>query len=195
MNIGVDLDGVLFDSENYFRTYSRLYNFENIKKPEVDKEELYFSNRFKWTQEEVDEFFDQYMEMIELKAPIMPMAKEILQRFKDMGHKLYIITNRGSKYKVEIEVTKKRLEELGIDFDGVNLGVHNKAEKCKELGIELMIDDLYNNVDNVSKSGIKCLYFRDLVLKQFDQSNKYVHEVRNWADVYIEVLDYNNWVV
>ena len=195
MNIGVDLDGVLFDTENYFRTYSMLHNFEVIKKDEFDKEELYFSNRFKWTDKEVDDFFDVYMEMIELEAPVMPLAKEILQRFKKMGHKLYVITNRGSRYKVEIEVTRKRLEDLGVDFDGVFLGIYDKAGKCKELGIDVIIDDLYNNVEKVSNAGIRCLYFRDLVLRQFDKDNKMVHEVRNWADIYKEIFNIDTWEI
>ena len=195
MNIGVDLDGVLFDTENWFRTYSMLYNYEHVKKAEVDREELYFSHRFNWTDNEVDEFFDQYLEMIELEAPVMPLAKEILKRLKEDGHKLYIITNRGSKYKVEIAVTEKRLKDLGVEFDGINLGIYNKAEMCKDLKIDLMIDDLYNNAEKVSSSGIKTLYFRDLVLKQFDEENKYVHEVRNWADVYVEILNFDSWKV
>lgn len=195
MNIGVDLDGVLFDTENYFRTYSMLYNFEKIQKDEVDREELYFSNRFNWTIDEVDEFFDEYIEMIETEAPIMPMAKQILQRFKNAGHKLYVITNRGSRYNIEVEITKKRLNELGVKFDDIFLGVHDKAGKCKELQIDVMIDDLYNNVEKVSKEKIKCLYFRDLVLKRFDENNKYVHEVRNWADIYKEIANIDTWNV
>lgn len=193
MNIGVDLDGVVFDTENWFRTYSMLYNFEKIKKDEVDKEELYFSSRFDWNEDEVDEFFFQYMEMIETVAPIMPMAKEILQRFKDMGHKLFVITNRGRKYEIEKKVTKIRLEELGIDFDGIFLGSMDKAEVCKNNNIDVMIDDLYNNVKNISNAGIKCLYFRDLVLKQFEPNNTMVHEVRNWADIYIEIMNFDSW--
>lgn len=193
MNIGVDLDGVVFDTENWFRTYSMLYNLEKIKKDEVDREELYFSNRFNWTVDEVDEFFYQFMEMIETEAPVMPMAKEILKRLKNMGHKLYIITNRGRRYELEKRVTKLRLEELGIEFDGMYSGAINKAEVCKEIGIDVMIDDLYSNVEGISKAGIKCLYFRDLVLKQFDKENKLVHEVRNWADIYKEILNFDSW--
>lgn len=195
MNIGVDLDGVLFDTEDYFRTYSMLYNYDFIKRSEVDREELYFSKRFNWTNEEVDEFFDKYMETIELEAPVMPMAKQVLQRLKDKGHKLFIITNRGSRYKVEVEVTRKRLEDLGIEFDGVFLGVHDKAGKCKELQIDVMIDDLYNNVENVSNVGIRCLYFRDLVLKSFDENYKIVREVRNWADIYKEIDNFDTWQI
>ncbi len=192
MNIGIDLDGVLFDTENWFRTYATFYNAEHFKCKEVDREELYFQKRYLWSKEQESEFYEDCYRQIEREAPLMPYAKMVIDKLKNQGHKLYIITRRGHSFSDEIPITETRFKEEGLVFDGYYFGTENKAEICKNLKIDLMIDDLYENIESVSLAGIKCLYFRDLVLKRFED-NALVHEVRNWAEIYCEVLGFDNW--
>lgn len=65
MKIGIDLDGVIFDSEKEFRVYSELYDMIDLKQnSKVDNKELKFQNRFKWTQEEIKGFLDKYHKQI-----------------------------------------------------------------------------------------------------------------------------------
>ena len=50
MKIGIDLDGVIFDSEKEFRVYSELYDMIDLKQnSKLDNKELKFQDRFKWT--------------------------------------------------------------------------------------------------------------------------------------------------
>ena len=192
MKIGVDVDGVLFDTENFFRVESLIFDVENGGKGEVNKEECYFQYRFDWTEQEEIDFLAKCYEEVELNAPIMPSAKYVLNKLKEMGHELYIITNRGSYFENEVEITEKRLKEEGIDiFDGYYYYSKNKGEVCKNLKIDVMIDDLYENVEKVTNVGIKCLYYRDLVLKFFN--HELSHEVRNWADIYYEIVNFDKW--
>ncbi len=47
MKIGIDLDGVVFDSEKEFRVYSELYDMLDLKRnSKVDNKELKFQDRF-----------------------------------------------------------------------------------------------------------------------------------------------------
>ena len=51
MKIGIDLDGVVFDSEKGFRVYSELYDMIDLQQnSKVDNQELKFQDRFQWTQ-------------------------------------------------------------------------------------------------------------------------------------------------
>ena len=193
MNIGIDLDGVLFDTESYFRTFATYCNTEFFKSEEVNKEELYFQKRYNWTEEQQAIFYDKCYQYIEKEAPIMPYAKMILEKLKEQGHKLFVITSRGNYFDDEIEITEKRFKDENLVFDGYYFSSKNKAETCKEANIDVMIDDLYENIEKVSSAGIKCLYFRDLVLKQFDENNKLIHEVRNWGDIYKEITCFDEW--
>lgn len=52
MKIGIDLDGVVFDSEKEFRVYSELYDMIDLKQnSKENNKELRFQDRFKWTDE------------------------------------------------------------------------------------------------------------------------------------------------
>lgn len=61
MKIGIDLDGVVIDSETTFRTYEELYDMEILKSNNlVDREEPKFQARYNWTKEQQKEFTKKY---------------------------------------------------------------------------------------------------------------------------------------
>ena len=182
MNIGIDLDGVLFDSENLFRIYSAIYNLKIDGQDMINIEELKAQNRYAWTEKQFNEFFEGCIEKVYNNSQVMPLAKEVINALKNK-HKIHIITSRGWHEK-EIDLTKKRLKEENFEFDKIIFSVKDKLKVCQELNIDVMIDDLYETVDNISKNQIKCFYYKDLVEKHFN--NKYVTEVRNWGDIFVE---------
>ena len=64
MKIGVDLDGVVFDSEKEYRVYSELYDFRDLNKnSKVNNKEVRFQERFKWTKEEIAGFLKKRFEV------------------------------------------------------------------------------------------------------------------------------------
>ena len=193
MNIGIDLDGVLFDTENYYRVLAMIYDVENNGLGEINKEELHFQDRFGWSDEKAHKFISENLLEILENSQFMPYAKFVIEKFKKMGHKLYVVTARGGYgFPEEIEVTNRRLKEEGIEFDGYFYSSLDKVTVCKNAKIDIMIDDYYNNVEKLADAGIKCLYYRDLVLKFFND-NPFVHEVRNWGDIYKEIVKFGDW--
>lgn len=49
MKIGIDLDGVIFDSEKEFRVYSELYDMLDLKQNnKINNQELKFQDRFNY---------------------------------------------------------------------------------------------------------------------------------------------------
>lgn len=195
MNIGIDLDGVVFDTEADYKARAKIFDVEHNKGlGEVRKEESRVQQSFDWDKKMTDEFLLGCYEDIQTNAPVMFGAKYVLSKLKEMGHKLYVITSRGSISQKEIEITEKRLEEEGLHFDGCYFNCETKESFCEKLNIDVMIDDYYNNIEDIASKKIRCLYFRDLVLK-FYNGNRYVHEVRNWGDIYAEILNFENWKV
>lgn len=184
MNIGIDFDGVLFDSESIFRSYAQLFDLKINGKGMLNPEELRVQKRYDWSPEELQQFLDEYVLFVQETAPIMPNAKEVLNLLSKK-HKLFAITNRGSIYDEEIDITKKRLEMEGIKFDKVIFYASNKLDICRELNIDIMIDDLFDTIITLADNGIKCLYYRDLVLKTRSHNN--ITEVRNWGDIAVEL--------
>ena len=185
MNIGVDFDGVLFDSENMFRAYAQLYNLSMGRTDMPRPEELYTQYRYDWDRKEYEDYIYRCIGDIQKTAPIMPYAKEVLSLLAKK-HNIYFISARGNLTDEEIKITNKRLSEEKVPYTEVFYSTKDKLEVCKKLKIELMIEDLYKTVLPIAESGIKCLYYRDLVLKFSDHPN--IREVRNWGDICVECV-------
>ena len=75
------------------------------------------------------------------------------------------------------------LNENNVIFDKYFWNTHDKLEICKKEKIDIMIDDDYKIIQQLSNEKIKTLYFRDTNLKKLDETD-YIHEVNNWGDIY-----------
>ena len=104
MKIGIDLDGVVFNTETYFRTYGELFDIKIGGKGMINPTELKVRKRYDWSKQERQQFLDEVVTEVEKTAPLMPYAKEVLATLKQAGHKLVVITSRGYLYDEEIEI-------------------------------------------------------------------------------------------
>lgn len=163
MKIGIDLDGVVFDSEKDFRVYSELYDLLELKRnSKVNERELAFQKRFKWSEEEIADFFQKYHKEIVEESNYMPGAKNVLNMLKEDGHELIIITARGTVNKDVVEWTEKRFKNDNMNiFDKTYYNVVDKEEVCQKENIDVMIDDAISNCKKVSDSKIKTIYLKD----------------------------------
>lgn len=185
MNIGIDLDGVVFDTESAFRSYSQIYDLKIHGQGVVASEELLAQKRFNWTSDNTRNFFKECLSSVHTTAPVFPYARAVLKAIAKR-HKIIAITNRGNLDPYEIEISNKRLEQEDIKFDQIVYHASNKLNTCRELGIDLMIDDLCDTISTLAVNGFKCFYFRDTVLKNCKHAN--ITEVRNWGDIANELL-------
>jgi len=185
MKIGIDLDGVIFDTEKEFRVYSELFDVIDLKQnSKVDNREMTAQKRFAWSEEEIARFFSKYHKQIIEEASFMPGVKRILKMLKKEGHELIIITARGGINKQMISLTQERLknEEMNI-FDKYYWATENKADVCKAEKIDIMIDDLKKNCENIAKEKIKVIYLKDAPSYEMEET-EYVKILYNWGEIY-----------
>ena len=184
MKIGIDLDGKLY------RVYTELYDmFELKRNSKVDNRIVKLQERFNWTQEEIDTFFDKYQEKIMLESNFMPGAINILKRLKEEGNELIIITARGSMKKEIIKLTEDILRKNDMYiFDKYFWGIENKEEICLEENIDLMIDDNDEKCKKVSEAKIKTIYLKDAPSYEMKE-NKYLKILYNWGEIYIYIKE------
>lgn len=182
MKIGIDLDGVVFDSETTFRTYEEIFAVEkgNII---VDREEPKFQARYNWTPEEQKEFIDKYFLTVSKESGLMSGFLAVYRLLKKDGHEFIVITARGGHVKEMKDDAIRILKENNIEFDKYYWTVEDKLEICKKENVDIMIDDDWKIVKKLSENGIKTLYFRDTNLKRLEE-NDLVKEVNNWGDIY-----------
>ena len=193
MKIGIDLDGVVFDSEKEFRVYSELYDMIDLKQnSKTDNRELRFQDRFQWTEKETKDFLKKYHKQIIEESNFIPGVKRILKLLKEEGNSLILITARGGINKDMIKITEKRLKENGMDiFDKYYWATENKEEICKKESIDIMIDDFCKNCESIANSKIKTIYLKDAPSYDLEE-NKYIKVLYNWGEIYRYIKEIEN---
>ena len=193
LKIGIDLDGVIFDSERIIRVYAELYDvLEMHKNSIIDNREVKFQDRYNWPQEKKDDFMSKYQTYSIEHATFMPGAKEVIKMLKDDGHELIIITARGDKEKEHITITEDILKKNNMYiFDKYIWGVENKSEICVNEKLDLMIEDSDRNCKAISETKIKTIYFKDAPNFEMKET-EYLKTLYNWGEVYRYIKEVSN---
>jgi hypothetical protein len=70
--VALDLDGVVFDSENLYRVYTEIYDVEKNKKDTIiDNTQRIFQKKCNWTEEKFKEFYNENAEKVLTTANFM----------------------------------------------------------------------------------------------------------------------------
>ncbi len=186
MIIGIDLDGVLYDTEHWLRTYGELYDIEKHGQGMIDITNIRMSGRYDWDIPIRAEFFERYLAYAQINAPLFVGARQVIDQLRADGHKIVIITGRGSNNQPEIDRTLARLADDGIVYDSIHFGLYNKLQTCLDEKLDVMIDDLTRNIEELSQGGVPCIYVKYLSAKKID--SPLVTEVSNWGEIYRELL-------
>lgn len=193
MKIGIDLDGVVFDSEKEFRVYSELYDMLDLKQnSKINNKELKFQSRFKWTKEDIDGFLNKYHKQIIVESNFMPGVKRILKLLKEDGHTLILITARGGMNRDMIKVTEERLHQNEMNiFDKYYWATENKDEVCVKENVDIMIDDFCDKCKSIANSKIKTIYLKDAPSYDLEE-NEYIKVLYNWGEIYRYIKEIEN---
>ena len=184
MKIGIDLDGVVIDSETTFRTYEEIFDIDTVKGNNlINREEPKFQARYNWTEKQKQEFIEKYFLTVSKESNLMSGFIGVYNLLKKQGHKFVVITARGGFIKEMKDDAIRLLEENNIDFDKYYWKIDDKLEVCKNENIDIMIDDDWRIIKKLADDNIKTLYFRDTNLVKLEE-NKYIKEVNNWGDIY-----------
>lgn len=184
MKIGIDLDGVVIDSETTFRTYEEIFDIDVLKGNHlINKEEPKFQARYNWTNEQEKEFIEKYFLIVSKESNLMSGFIGIYNLLKEQGHEFVVITARGGFVKEMKDDAIRLLEEKNIKFDKYYWNVDDKLEICKNEKADIMIDDDWKIIKRLADNEVKTLYFRDTNLMKLEE-NKYIKEVNNWGEIY-----------
>lgn len=192
LKIGIDLDGVVFDSETTFRTFEEIYDINELNENNlVDREEPKFQSRYKWKKDEEEDFINKYFLKVSQESPIMAGFKVVYNLLKKLDVELIVITARGGFIPEMKEDALRILKENNIEFDKYYWRQSDKLDVCIKENIDIMIDDDYKIIERLSSNHIRTLYFRDTNLKKLEE-NDYIKEVNNWGDIYRYIINIIN---
>lgn len=191
MKIGLDIDGVIYNTENSFRYKAELYDLLELNKSGIINNEFWAQHRYAWKEKQQEEFKQKYFLELSKNTPLIPGAKEIIGLLKRDGHELIIITARGSfEIKEMRNVMEEKFLKDSLNFSKYYWAVQNKVEVCKNEEVDIMIDDSPIVCKEMKQNRIKTLYFRDVNREKIEES-EYLKEVNNWGEIYRYIYNLN----
>ena len=190
MRIGIDLDDTITKTDEILFKYAKIYNEEEKILFNINREEWNLTKAFGWNEENIKEFFSKYLKSIYEEAEIKENAKERINKLKDDGNEIIIITARDTKSLKEVhEVCKDWLINNKINVDKIVVDGEDKAQKCLENKIDIFIDDNICNCENVYNNlKIPVLLMNSRYNK--DYQNPKIKRVYNWNEIYNEICKY-----
>lgn len=190
MRIGIDIDGVITDIERFIADYGTKYCKENNLPINIKAGEYDEFKTFNWTEEQGIKFWNEYIVYYATEYPARDFASEVIQKLKEEGHEIYIVTARND-YGVPKEYIGKMkdfvsqwLKDNNISYDKIIYTEGSKLPYCVGNYIELMIEDSPENIKDVSTKipvlCFDCNYNRNI-------EGKNITRVYSWYDVYDKI--------
>lgn len=183
MRIGIDVDGVLTDVQDYVfeagakYAYEHGYNMTNWKKDEYNTKDM-----FRWSEEIDDDFWISILDDYSKSEKPKICAPEVVRKLKEMGHSIYIITARYSmteedkKEGTQENNLKVWLEKHDIPYDKL-IFAQRKKKAIIENEIDVMIEDSPYNIADV-EDHTKIIVFDNIYNKGVEH-----RRVNSWYEV------------
>jgi len=158
VTIWVDCDEVLCETIDEILKRWILKN-KNVKKSDITSYYLRDVEKCKMTKEEwIEQFFSFFASDEFFETKPVEWALKKLKQLKSDWNKLYVVTARAEQFK------DKTIKRVDIHFPWIfswflfmNQFKENEVPKsklCKDLWIEILIDDSVNNIRDINKAWI-----------------------------------------
>ncbi len=186
MRIGVDVDGVLTNIEQFELDYGSEYYINYTNKHLTNPKGYGSCQIFEGTEKE-DNLFWRTAIYEYLKEPPRKFASKVLELLKNCGHEIYIITNRISDLSY-CDITQEQMRKIilkwlkkhKIYYDKLIFSNRTKLDALKENKIDIMIEDNPKNIKEQSEE-IKVLCFDARYNSDIEKDN--VIRVYSWFDI------------
>lgn len=197
MNIGIVIDGVLTNLEQFQFDYGSKFYFEqemSLKNPRAVSVSDIFHKHGNYLIKETSEkaFWDVYFEYYLMKERPRPFASEVIFKLHDHGHQIYLFCTRTyfSNFLKKEEImrnTKLWLIEHEIYFDFLIFSDMINADLMRKYDIDLLLDSQPSSIQQISLDiPVVCFHakFNELC------HGENVYRVFSWYDFYdkLEVI-------
>lgn len=155
-NLGVDIDGVITNIQDYVFEYGAKFAYErgyNLK--EIRKTLYATPSIFNWSEDVDDEFWFAILEQYSREERPRIFASEVLHKLKEDGWNIFLITARASmkeedkKNRLIETILENWLKEHDIPYDVLDFAGSDKREALKEHDIDIMIEDSPKNIEQL----------------------------------------------
>ena len=190
MRIGIDIDGVLTELRRFHIDYGSRYCYENSIDFKVELGSFDIASTFSITKEQEKDFWDKYLDCYAREVKVKEFAKEIINKLKETGNEIYIITARWNADRDDDvgenmrNITKNWLVENGISYDKLVFTKSSKLQSCLDNKIDLMIDDDEVVIRELSEKMPVICYDSDY---NRNCNGKNIIRCYSWYDIYVNI--------
>lgn len=200
MNIGVDIDGVLTNIAEFTLKQGTKYCEENHTGKLINPNSYDSEKVFGWDAKTDLDFWTKNIFLYAETNPPIPKAAETIQRLKQEGHMIYIITarwlaNTGLFESAKLDrpqentenaekmrtTVKKWLANNNICYDQIIFSGEDKSSHIVSKQIEVMIEDSPSNLQSLSKLTKMICY--DWPYNQ-EINHPDIFRCHNWDEIY-----------
>ncbi len=199
MRIGIDIDEVLTDIEQWQLDYGSKFYYERYKKEIVDFKEYETYDIFASTKKCDDEFWEKYFIDYSIHVDVRKFAAEVIKKLKEDGNEIFIITARGSdlshslnviSYEENKKIVKEWLKKNDILYDKIIFSPEDKLDICIQEKIDLMIEDKVANINKIStRLPVICFHAG----YNENCSGKNIIRCFSWYDIYAKINELNKY--
>ncbi|MBO5413261.1 MAG: hypothetical protein J6A29_03030 [Clostridia bacterium] len=190
MRIGIDIDGVLMDIERFIVDYGTKFCAENNLPINIKIGEYDECKMLNIDEEQAIKFWNEYLVYYATEYSPREFAPEIINRLKEEGHEIYIVTARNDygvpqKYIGKMkEIVSEWLKDNNICYDKIIYTEGSKLPYCVGNYVEMMIEDSPRNIEELSTK-IPVLCFDCKYNESLEGEN--ITRVYSWNDIYQKI--------
>ena len=193
MNIGLDLDNVISNFNDVLLEEYLKHDKEINNSGIVNKNVYITRGMFDWTEEEQKSFYLSNIERIAKSLKVKEGVREYIDKLREEGHAIYIITGRDNgEYSEPYNMTRKWLDDNLVKYDKLILtdayknDIHGKTEKCIENNIDIMVDDSVNICRDIKNTNVKTL----IMDTPYNRECKDIERVKDFKELYEYISTY-----
>lgn len=186
LNIGLDIDNVItaFD-EAILKEF--LLEDKNKRNAGIVNNNVHVNHMFDWSQDEIDEFYNNNMERIAKDLHPRRNCKKYMDKLLADGHNLILISHRAyPHYNEPLKTTIDWLQKHKINYTKLILSESpDKTKECREHNIDIMIDDRVGQCKKMRNQGVNVM----LMLTKYNIKEKEdLPNATSWENLYEEII-------
>lgn len=197
MRIGIDIDGVLTNIDQFVIDYISKYCVENEIAYKIGERHYDYCKTFHISKETEMDFWNQALENYAIYEKARPFATEVIRKLKKDGHEIYIVTARWLSNREDSvgenmrNLVKNWLDENNIFYDKLIFSKATKERKAEEIlehKIDLMIEDAPNNIKELSNYVPVICYHAEYNKNCIGDK---IMRCYSWYDIYHKITNFN----
>ena len=190
MRIGIDIDGVLTNDDDYILDFTSKYCYDNNLN-EFNNANLYEYRKLNWDETTIDNYRKEYFLNYVKNEPARKFASEVIKKLRNDGNEIFIITARYKTFENGTinnenirQCTLDWLKKNNIEYDKIIFTKPPKVKEIIENKIDIMIEDSPTTINELIKI-VKVLYYDARYNRNIESEN--IVRVYSWYDIYIKI--------